>query len=130
MKEEKKTKRLQPIDFNTSEIFILPRQALNSMINSTITRMIEKNAEEGDVTLKVSITMTETPDTFDLEDNDPSKKTPLFSAKVSRTIKDKFDLDTPVSAKGHLMRGEEPNEWFVYDGDPQMRFDDLDISMI
>lgn len=128
MREEKRTKRLQPIDFNASEIFALPREALNKMINSTITRMVEKNAEEGEVTLKISITMDETPDTFDLEDTDPSKKTPKFSAKVTRTIKDKFDLDAPIETKGHLLKGEDQNEWFVYDGDPQMTFDDLDIS--
>lgn len=129
MKEEKQNKRLQKINFNTSEIFMVPRQILNEMLNGTISRMVEKNAVEGEVTLKISITMNETQDTFYLDDDNPAKMTPEFTAKVTRTIKDKFDINAPVEAKGHLMRGENAGEWFVFDGDPQMTIDDLQYEI-
>ena len=120
---DKKEKRLQKIDFE-SPIFELARKALDTILSTTITKMVNTGNDEADVNLKISIVMTKTEGADQMEDGDPARKTPLFTAKVSRTIKDKADLEAPVESKGHLVQSDEDMTWYVFDGDPQMKISD------
>lgn len=123
MKTEKK--RMQLISFAESPIFATARIALDHTITNTISEMLEKQNDEAEITLKIGLILDTTKDSDYLEDGDPARKTPMITAKISRTIKNKFDITAPIDSKGHLVKGEDGKSWYVYDGSPQMTIEDL-----
>lgn len=108
-----------------SEMFLLAREALNTMLKTTVARMVHKQNEEGSVTLKIDIKMEKTEDADYLPEGDPARFTPKIDCNVTSQIKMSEKLNVPADDAGHLMFDEEENMWLLVDGDPQLTIQDI-----
>ena len=124
MKERVLPNRVQELKFE-SDMFLLPRQVLNTLLKDTIQKMVNKQSDEGSVTLKIDITMEKTEDADYLPENDPARLSPRFDCNVTAQIKSSTKLSAQADEAGHLVYDEEENTWLLVDGDPQLTIQDI-----